>query len=80
MRGAWLPNFARWSAARSDPVVVAVIEDPDVRAAIFPGSDEELANALRAIAEEARRFSFALGGWRGYEDQRIRLFLKRYPG
>jgi hypothetical protein len=78
-RGAWLPNFARWSAERSDPAVVAVIEDADARSAIFPGSDQELADALCAIGEEARRFSFALGGWQGYTDPRIRKFLQQNP-
>lgn len=78
-RGAWMPNFARWNAERSDPAVVAVMEDPNARAAIFPGSDKELADALRAIAEEAGRFSFSFGGWQGYEDQRIVQFLDDHP-
>lgn len=78
-RGAWLPDFARWSAERSDPVVVAVIEAADARSAIFPGSDQELADALRAIGEEANRFAFALGGWRGYTDPRIHMFLQQNP-
>jgi hypothetical protein len=78
-RGAWLPNFARWSAERSDPAVVAVLEDPDARSAIFPGSDQELADALYAIGEEAHRFSFALGGWQGYTDPRIHKFLQQHP-
>ncbi len=75
----FLPSFARWYSHRTDPAVVAVIEDPAVREAVFPMSDQELADALRALAEQARMISFPFGGWTGYEDPRILAFLQVQP-
>jgi hypothetical protein len=63
---------------RSDPAVVAVIEDQNARAAIFPRSDQELADALRALAAQAMHLVLTLGGWDGYEDPRIDQFLEGY--
>jgi hypothetical protein len=77
--GEFLPNFARWFSHRSDPAVVEVIEDPALRKAIFPYSDQELADALRLLGEQARMMSFPFGGWTGYEDPRITAFLQRFP-
>jgi hypothetical protein len=77
--GEFLPSFARWFSYRSDPAVVAVIDDPAVRAAVFPLGDQELADALRALGEQARLISFPFGGWTGYEDSRIVLFLNEHP-
>jgi len=75
----FLPSFARWFSVRTDPAVVAVIDDPDVRKAVFPMGDQELADALRALGELARSISFPFGGWEGYEDRRILEFLQTYP-
>lgn len=75
----FLPSFARWYSDRTDPAVVAVIEDPAVREAVFPMSDQELADALRALGEQARAISFPFGGWEGYEDPRILGFLQAHP-
>jgi hypothetical protein len=77
--GGWLPSFARWNAARGDPAAVAVIEDRDARAAIFPHDDQELADSLRALAALARHLVFAFGAWDGYRDPRIHRFLAEHP-
>jgi hypothetical protein len=75
----FLPSFARWYSYRTDPAVVAVIEDPAVRKAVFPMSDQDLADALRALGEQARMISFPFDGWSGYEDLRILAFLEMHP-
>ena len=77
--GGWLPSFARWNAVRSDPAAVALIEDPGARAAIFPHGDQELADALRALAALAHHLVFTFGAWEGYEDPRIKEFLSHHP-
>jgi len=77
--GEFLPSFARWFPQRTDPAAVAAIEDPVVRQAVFPLSDQELADALRALGEQARLMSFPFGGWTGYEDPRIIAFLQEHP-
>ncbi len=50
-----------------------------MREAVFSMSDQELADALRALAEQARMISFPFGGWTGYEDPRILTFLEAHP-
>ena len=77
---AFFPNFARWYASRSDPAARMVIDKNDARDVIFAGgSDQELADALRAIAALAGKMSGAIHGWHGYEDQRIHRFLQEHP-
>jgi hypothetical protein len=75
----FLPSFARWYSHRTDPAVVAVIEDPTVRKAVFPMSDQDLADALRALGDQARMISFPFDGWTEYEDPKILAFLESHP-
>jgi hypothetical protein len=73
------PHFRRFNAHRSDPAIVALIDDTNARAAIFPRDDQELAQALRALAEIESGEFFYLGGWDEYEGRGIRQLLEENP-
>jgi hypothetical protein len=73
------PNFARYFAHRSEPAVRALLDDPSARATLFPEGDQELADVLRALDEQAQREGFAFSGWMGFEDPRIVQFLEQHP-
>ncbi len=73
------PNFARYFARRSEPAVRALLDDPSARAALFPDDDQDLADVLRALDEQAQREGFAFSGWTGFEDPRIVRFLEEHP-
>jgi hypothetical protein len=74
--GSYFAQFARWYAMRSDPAVIAVIEDGDARQHVFPYDDDQLALALLDIAHEARRMAAPISGWDGYSDERINRFIQ----
>jgi hypothetical protein len=76
---SFYPSFAQFYAQRSDPAVVAVLDDPAARREISPGSDDEFARALRVIGRSARRQAFRFAGWRGYAHPRILAFLGEHP-
>jgi hypothetical protein len=72
------PNFSRYFARRSEPAVRALLDDPSARTTLFSGSDQDLADVLRALndlAHQEGRFS----GWDGFEDPRIVRFLQEHP-
>jgi len=71
----FLGHFGRWYARRSDPAAVAVIENEDARAAIFPRTAEDLRRALDMIARNTEGRGHGWGGWTGYSDPRIVHFL-----
>jgi hypothetical protein len=73
------PNFARYFAHRSEPAVRALLDDPSARAVLFPDGDQDLADVLRALDEQAQRQGFAFSGWMGFEDPRIVRFLEQHP-
>jgi hypothetical protein len=73
------PNFARYFAHRSEPAVRTLLDDPSARAALFPDGDQELADVLRAVDEQAQREGFAFSGWTGFEDPTIVRFLQEHP-
>ena len=78
-RSDFYPSFARFYGHRTEPAFVRVIHDPVVREAICPLSDDELASAMRAIDEVARRASFLFSGWDGFTDERVLRFLDQHP-
>jgi hypothetical protein len=77
---SFYPNFARYFAHRSEPAARVLLQDQSARAVLFPGSDQDLANTLRALDEVARREALmAFSGWDGFEDPRIVQFLQEHP-
>jgi hypothetical protein len=73
------PHFRRFYGNRSDPAVVALLEDDTARAAIFPEDDQLLAEPLRALGQIGSGEFFFVNGWDEYEDDRIRRFLEAHP-
>src|SRR6185312_11416106 len=73
------PHFRRFYGFRSDPAVVALLENADARREIYPKSDAELAQALRDLGQIGSGEFFYVNGWDEYEDERIRSFLAEHP-
>lgn len=73
-------GFARYWAQRARPAFRAVVMDADVRSAVFPGGDERLAAALRALDDTAAVEGSDSGGWPGIGDHEVEAFLARAPG
>lgn len=64
-------NFALYYSARAEPAFLTVLDDPTARAALFEGTDEELASVYRHMNRVAQREAFAYNGWDGFEDPRL---------
>ena len=77
--GPFLAHFGRWFAQRTDPLVVLLIEGGDIRSQIYPEDDQSLADAMRAVGDNARGMSHLIHGWHGYEDSRVNEFLAEHP-
>jgi hypothetical protein len=69
-------SFARFWSHRTEPAIVKLVTDPVMRAAIFPGTDDELAEALRRLDAAAQAEGFNYSGWDGFEDSVIVAFLR----
>jgi len=78
-RAGVYPHFRRFYGFRSDPAVVALLEDDSARGEIYPESDTKLAQALRDLGEIGSGEFFYVNGWDEYEDDRIRSFLSKHP-
>ncbi len=72
-------NFARFFSHRTEPAIVGLITDPAMRAAIFPATDDELADALRQLNSLAQSEGFNYAGWEDFEDPVIHEFLGQHP-
>jgi hypothetical protein len=72
-------SFAYYYAHRTEPALRRLISDGPMRAAIFPGTDDELASALWILNRWARQPGFQYSGWFGFDDQTILNFLKAHP-
>jgi hypothetical protein len=73
------PNFARFYSRRTVPVIARLTSDDVMRQAIFPKPDQELADALRGLDGQARQAGLRFNGWDGFEDERVRAFLRDHP-
>lgn len=67
-------NFALYYSARAEPAFLTVLDDPVARAALFDGTDDQLAAVYRHMNSAAMREAFAFNGWDGFEDPRLRAF------
>jgi hypothetical protein len=70
-------SFARFFSYRTEPAISRLISDPAMRKWLFPGTDPELADALREVHRMASREAFAYAGWDGFEDPAIIQFIER---
>lgn len=69
-------NFARFYSERTQPALVRLITDSDMRSTLFRGSDRALAIAIAALDEQARNEGFRFAGWWGLDDPILREFLE----
>ncbi|GEP49271.1 hypothetical protein MSA03_27790 [Microbacterium saccharophilum] len=67
-------NFALYYAARAEPAFLTVLDDPLARAALFDGTDAELAAVYRHMSTTALGEAFAYNGWDGFENPRLVSF------
>ena len=76
--GGWsepYPSFARFYSHRTVPILRRLLVDPELRKANFPGSDDELAAALRAVDDRTSKEAWAYSGWMGFSDDAIERFV-----
>jgi hypothetical protein len=72
-------NFARFRQDRIQPIVNRLLdEDSDIRTAIFPSSNEDLAVALAKIGEMAGSEGVRYAGFDGWRHTPVYDFLERY--
>lgn len=76
----WYPNFARFFTSRSEPAVVELLVNPDMRAELFPLDNATLAEALRVLSRSAGNQGAAYHGWFDFESATVRKFLDQHPG
>lgn len=67
-------NFALYNSARGEPAFLTVLDDSTARAALFIGTDAELASVYRTMDATAQREAFLFNGWEGFENPRLRQF------
>jgi len=67
-------NFALYNSARAEPAFLTLLDDPVARAALFDGTNAQLAAAYRRMNRAAVREAFAYNGWNGFENPRLVSF------
>lgn len=67
-------NFALYYSARAEPAFLTLLDDPVARAALFDGTDAQLAAVYRHMNKAAAREAFAYNGWDGFENPRLVSF------
>jgi len=67
-------NFAFYYSKRAEPAFLTVLDDRRARAALFGGTDDELAAVYRTMNEVATREAFMFNGWEGFTDARLVAF------
>jgi len=72
------PNFAQFRQERIQPVADQLVADGDLRRALFPGSDSELADALRSIERVAHQVGVRFLGFMSWERTPVAEFIQRH--
>jgi hypothetical protein len=75
---SWYTNFARYDWSRSEPALVQLLEDEDVRREIFPRGDDELAAAINEVSRMASGEGFRFAVWDGWRSDVIKQFLAEH--
>ncbi len=71
------PSFGQFYAHRTEPAIERVIQDPEVRRAVAPLPDQDLADALRLLSRTAHQVFFMV--WDGFDSRTIEQFLAENP-
>lgn len=77
-QSVYYPNFARYHSRRSTPAAAELIDNPEMRSALFHGSDEDLAKALRELSGAASGEAYLINGWSGYRNAKVEQFIKEH--
>lgn len=72
------PNFARFRQDRVQSVVERLLTDRAMRAAIFRGTDAELATALQAVDHWATNQGMLYSGFHGWGGTRVSQFVSEH--
>jgi len=67
-------NFALYNSARAEAAFLTLLDNPVARAALFDGTDAQLAAAYGRMNRAAVREAFAYNGWDGFENPRLVSF------
>jgi hypothetical protein len=67
-------NFALYFSSRAERAFLTVLDDGTARAALFDGTDAELAAVYRNMNDVANREAFAYNGWDGFDNPRLITF------
>jgi hypothetical protein len=80
-RRTWYPSFARFRQDRIQPLADRLISEPALRAALFTGGDESLAEALFTVGEGAAQEAWMYDGFEGWGDTPVASFIvaHRHP-
>lgn len=71
-------SFAYFFSERTEPIIERLLEDPQLRNQIFPGSDTDLAAALQLVSRYATSEGFRFSGWDGISSREILDFIRRH--
>jgi hypothetical protein len=69
------PNFARFRQERIQPIADRVVDDPELRSALFRGGDEILARALVEVGARAANEGWQFDGFMGWERTPVAAFI-----
>jgi len=72
------PNFSLYYSPRGESAFRRVLDDPSARAALFEGTDEELATIYAYMDAAAQREAFSFNGWDGFDDAQLRAFVEEH--
>jgi hypothetical protein len=72
-------NFARWNWSRSEPALVELLGDPDMRQRLFPLDDQFLADAIREVSRLAHSEGFRFAVFPGWRNEKLNAFLQANP-
>jgi hypothetical protein len=77
--GNWYTNFARYDWSRSEPALLELLDDGEIREVLFPQSDQHLADAIREVSRMARGEGIRFSVWRGWDTAAVSRFLENHP-
>jgi hypothetical protein len=76
------PSFSLYDNWRTEPIVSALIADPEARRGAIPEMDDNrLAQIIHALDQVAAREAFAVAGWDSgmWRDRKVAQFLEEHP-
>jgi hypothetical protein len=72
------PNFAQFRQDRIQPIVEQLLEDEEMRRAIFPGTDEQLAQSLATVGMVAHQVGLRFDGFESWRHTPVEDFVEQH--